>query len=293
MSESNESQHVCVIGIGNMGSALAEALLAKGHNVTVWNRTASKCDPLAEAGASVAASVSEAAAAAKTVVVCVSDHAATVSIVDNDEMAEVLKGKTLVQLTIVTADESRDLGRWAEENGIAYLDGSILSYPQGIRDNSATIVYSGPKDVFAANESVLAAMGGNPILVGEAVGGAPTFDKTIHACHYGSMLAFFHGAAICHAAGFPIETYIDRVVNVEANRRRFGEMIAKRSYDSKGGSIEGAVAAYEHVTELSEEHGIDAAFPRTVAGYMDRAIAEGRGQQELAAVFELMIEKGA
>ena len=51
MSESTGSQHVCVIGLGDMGSALAEALLANGHRVTVWNRTASKCGPLAEAGA--------------------------------------------------------------------------------------------------------------------------------------------------------------------------------------------------------------------------------------------------
>ena len=49
MTGSNERKQVCVIGLGNMGSALAEALLAKDHSVTVWNRTASKCDPLTAA----------------------------------------------------------------------------------------------------------------------------------------------------------------------------------------------------------------------------------------------------
>jgi 3-hydroxyisobutyrate dehydrogenase-like beta-hydroxyacid dehydrogenase len=42
MTVLNESQHVCVVGIGDMGSALAEVLLDKGHKVTVWNRTAAK-----------------------------------------------------------------------------------------------------------------------------------------------------------------------------------------------------------------------------------------------------------
>ncbi len=64
MTGPNESQDVCVIGLGNMGSALAQALLTSGHRVTVWNRTASKCEALATAGATVATSVSEAAAAA-------------------------------------------------------------------------------------------------------------------------------------------------------------------------------------------------------------------------------------
>ena len=48
-----------IADIGNMGSALAEGLLSKGHNVTVWNRTAYKTEPLVSAGAVVAESVAE------------------------------------------------------------------------------------------------------------------------------------------------------------------------------------------------------------------------------------------
>jgi hypothetical protein len=106
------------------------------------------------------------------------------------------------------------------------------------------------------------------------------------------MLAFFHGAALCHAAGFPIKLYVEAIAShTPAQKIRFGEMIVKRSYNVSDATIEVDAAAYEHVTKLSQEFGIDAAFPKTVAGYMDRAIAEGRGQQALAAVFELMIDQ--
>jgi 3-hydroxyisobutyrate dehydrogenase-like beta-hydroxyacid dehydrogenase len=70
-----------------MGSALAEALLTSGHRVTVWNRTASKCDPLSAAGASVAASVYEAVAAAKVIIVCLTDHGAGMSLLQADDIA--------------------------------------------------------------------------------------------------------------------------------------------------------------------------------------------------------------
>ena len=53
MSEQDTSEQrfsVSVLGLGYMGSALARAFLAKQHAVTVWNRTASRAQPLAEAG---------------------------------------------------------------------------------------------------------------------------------------------------------------------------------------------------------------------------------------------------
>ncbi len=295
MTKMNESQHVCVLGLGNMGSALAEALITSGHRVTVWNRTASKCEALAEAGATVAASVSEAAAAAQAIVVCVTDHNASISLLRTDEVARALRGRLLVQLSTVTAEESRELGRWAEHNGIAYLDGAILASPSHIRANAGEpIVYSGPRALFDANVNVLGGMGAIPEFVGEAIGSAATFGMTVYANYYGSMLAFFHGAAICHAAGFPIKTYIDQAYVSESTRRHLGEMIAKRSYDDISVcSIEVDVAAYEQVTKLSAELGIDAAFPRTVASYLDRAIAKDHGQQELAAIFELMVPRNA
>ncbi len=83
MIGSNESERVCVIGVGNMGGALAEALIAKDYRVTVWNRTTSKCDALAAAGASVAASVSEAASRASFCVIGHMTNASCISPLDD------------------------------------------------------------------------------------------------------------------------------------------------------------------------------------------------------------------
>ncbi len=292
MSKTNESQHVCVIGLGAMGSALAEALLAKSYRVTVWNRTSSKCVALAEAGASVAASVSEAVAAADTIVVCLTDHGASTLVLRTDEAAGALGGKTLVQLSTVTAEESRDMGRWAADHGIAYLDGSIFGYPQDVLNNDCTIIYSGPKSVFDTSEGVLSAMGGNPKLVGEAVGSALTFDKAIYAYSYGSTLGFLHGAAICHAAGLTLETYVEQVVGFGAGSKpRLGEMLVKQSYEASGATMEIEAAAYGHVVKLTDELGLDATFSTAVSELFERAMADGLGEQGIAAMFKVLIKK--
>ena len=229
------------------------------------------------------------------IVVCVLDHDASVSLLQTDEVAGALRGRLLVQLSSVTADESRDMGRWAEQNGIAYLDGAVLATPSHIRANAGEpIVYSGPRALFDANANVLGGMGAIPEFVGEAIGGAATFGMTIYANYYGSMVAFFHGAAICHAAGFPIETYVDQAYVGESTRRHLGEMIAKRSYDGISiAPIELDAALYKQIAKLSAELGVDTAVPTMVASYLDRAIAEGHGQRELAAIYELMVKKVA
>ena len=159
MTEAKPGNHVAVIGLGNMGSALAHALPARGHDVIVWNRSASKAEPLMAAGAAVAGSAAEAAAAANVVIVCVIDHQSSLSVLQTEVVAGALRGKLLVQLSTVTAEESRELGRWAEGNGIAYLDGAILGYPEDVREQACTIVYSGPKSDFEANKDVLVALG--------------------------------------------------------------------------------------------------------------------------------------
>ncbi|WP_313958131.1 NAD(P)-binding domain-containing protein [Paenibacillus sp. Y412MC10] len=60
-----------VIGLGMMGSALAQAFLMEGSRTTVWNRTPDKAETLAAQGAVAAGTVAEAIAASPLIVICV------------------------------------------------------------------------------------------------------------------------------------------------------------------------------------------------------------------------------
>ena len=68
---------ISLIGLGNMGAALARTLLASGRSVTVWNRTEAKADPLVAAGAARADTPFAAIAASPVVLACVKNHQAT------------------------------------------------------------------------------------------------------------------------------------------------------------------------------------------------------------------------
>ncbi len=104
---------VSIVGLGAMGAALARALLRSGYVVTVWNRTSSKCQPLADAGAVVATSVLEAVEASAVVIVCVLDYVASDALLRTPAVAGTLGGKLLVQLSTGTPHQARQEATWA------------------------------------------------------------------------------------------------------------------------------------------------------------------------------------
>jgi 3-hydroxyisobutyrate dehydrogenase len=68
--------HIGIAGLGLMGTAIAQRLIEVGHRVTVWNRSPAKAKPLADAGASLAASPASLASAAEAVITILTDAAA-------------------------------------------------------------------------------------------------------------------------------------------------------------------------------------------------------------------------
>ncbi len=198
MVDTTTGQRVSVIGLGLMGTALAKAFLANQHRVTVWNRTASKGAPLAQAGAQVAHSVAEAAEASQVMVVCVSNYVVSNSLLHTPDVSTRLRGKTVVQLTTGLPQDAQAGEAWAKQHGIAYLDGTIPGYPKDIGTPEGVIFYAGSQAVFNATRPVLQSLGGHPFFAGENIGNASVLDGGLVASFVaGSVLAFLHGAAIC------------------------------------------------------------------------------------------------
>src|SRR6266545_4472036 len=99
-------EHVMQIGIaglGRMGAAMAARLIEVGHQVTVWNRSAGKAKPLADAGAKVAASPSELTRAVEAIITCLTDAEAIDRVYGGPDglLAGDLKGKLVIEMSTV------------------------------------------------------------------------------------------------------------------------------------------------------------------------------------------------
>ena len=113
-----------VVGIGKMGAAIAERLMAQGHEVSVWNRTAEKTQPLAQAGAFAAKTPAELTGRCEIVLSILTDAAAIVTAFDGKDglLSANIAGKLFVEMSTVRPDTQKALAARINAKGASMID---------------------------------------------------------------------------------------------------------------------------------------------------------------------------
>ena len=113
-----------IAGLGRMGAAMAARLIEVGHEVTVWNRSAAKTKPLADAGAKVAASPAELTRAVETVITCLTDPDAIDQVYGGAAglLAGDLKGKLVIEMSTVRPGVEIALAEKVRAKGAAFVE---------------------------------------------------------------------------------------------------------------------------------------------------------------------------
>ncbi|MGE5273101.1 MAG: NAD(P)-dependent oxidoreductase [Verrucomicrobiota bacterium] len=159
-----------VVGLGKMGLPIAGRLLDAGHEVTVWNRTAARADPLLERGAQLAASLSGVWATAEACVTMVADDEALrgVMLADDGLLAAAPDGATVVDMSTVSVGASADVARAAAAAGVGYLRAPVSGNPSVVEAGNLTIMVSGDRPAFERLEPTLRHIGPNLFYLGPA-----------------------------------------------------------------------------------------------------------------------------
>lgn len=284
---------VAVIGCGLMGSALARAFAAAGHEVAVWNRTPSKARAVG-GGTLALESLREAVSGRELVVVSLSNYAACFELLTSEGVASALAGTTLVQLTSGSPADAREGLAWANANGVDYLDAAILAYPGFVATDYATVFYAGSRSVFDRHLETLQAIARKSIHVDEKIGSAATLDCAILEAYYGGSLAFLHAAAMCKAEGLDPITFFSHkdsflgLLSVTADAAQ--GMVERNDFSGDQCSLNTHVAAIEHIVRLSRDARMSARFPKELLDNYKRAISAGLGSEELPAVFRTLTQ---
>ena len=166
MTRSSLGPALAFIGIGLMGKPMATRLLHAGYQLTVWNRTPSKADPLAALGAQVAATPGAAVCGADIVITMLESGAIVREIVERCG-PELCRGSLLIDMSSTRQSEAQALHDHLAIHGVAFVDAPVSGGVAGAEAGALAIMAGGSASNFTRAEAVLNAMG-RPTLVGSA-----------------------------------------------------------------------------------------------------------------------------
>ena len=203
---------VAFLGLGVMGYPMAGHLKTKGgHEVTVYNRTASKAERwVKEYGGKSAPTPKAAAQGQDYVMACVGNDndLREITLGDNGAFAAMGKGTIFVDHTTASAEVARELYAEAGKSGLAFLDAPVSGGQAGAEKGILTVMVGGDEPAFAKAEPLMRHFGRAVTLMGPS--GAGQLTKMVNQiCIAGLVQALSEGIAFAEHAGLDASRVIE------------------------------------------------------------------------------------
>ncbi|MEU7292968.1 NAD(P)-binding domain-containing protein [Streptomyces exfoliatus] len=281
---------VTVVGLGSMGSALAEAFIDAGHRTTVWNRTASKAVPLLSKGAVHARTTAEAVAASPLVIACLTTYESTIEALEPATAA--LKGRALVSLNSGSPAGARRLGDWALGHGARYLGGAVKNVPSAVGAEDTLLYYGGDRSVFDEFAGTLRVLGGDTVYLGADADLAALYEMAVGGTLLPALVGFFQGAAALQARGLEVASMVRFSTKwfemINSVLPVFADEIDRGDYSEPASSVRLFLAGAAHDEELGREANLDTEWHRPFHDLLKRAVEAGYGDQSISALTEVL-----
>lgn len=173
--------------MGLMGSPMALRLLAAGYPVTVWNRSAEKCGPAAEAGANVVSTPAEVAMQSDLLLMCLTDAMAVEAVLFGPSgiASAAHAPDQVVDFSSIHPDTTKTLAaRLTSATGTAWLDAPVSGGTPAAKTGSLTIMVGGQVEDFDAVQPVLNELAQNITHMGPTGSGQMTklVNQVISGC---------------------------------------------------------------------------------------------------------------
>ncbi len=198
---------IAFIGAGVMGREMALQLIGAGHNVRIYNRTASKTGPIVEAGAIAAASPAEAADNADYVISMVGDDEASrrIWLGDDGVMSASLKdGAVCVESSTLSQTWVVELGDMVGKAGFGFIDCPVTGGPDGASEGRLTLLVGAEKNVLDSARDMLSAYSRRIIHFG-GIGKGTAYKVMVNLVGAAQAVAVAEGMLAVEKAGLDME----------------------------------------------------------------------------------------
>lgn len=201
------------LGTGRMGTAMSRRLIDAGYDVAVWNRTRSKTDELAAAGAKVANTISD-LAAADVVFIMVSTPKDLEEVVTGEGglLSAPRLPKIIVDCSSVSTETSALVRRCVTEKDVGFLAAPISGNPHVVAEGQSILVASGPRQTYDFTQPFLNAIGKTSVWAGE--GEQARLVKICHNLYLGLLVqSLSEVTTLAEKSGVPRTAFLEFLNN--------------------------------------------------------------------------------
>jgi 3-hydroxyisobutyrate dehydrogenase-like beta-hydroxyacid dehydrogenase len=286
---------IALIGLGNMGTPMARHLIRAGHEVTVWNRSRDKAEPLQSEGARIASSLAEAAKEAEIVITMLADdQAVESSVLHSGAVIDSLrKGATHISMSTISVALSRKLEEEHAKRGQHYLAAPVFGRPEAAAAGKLFIAAAGDKDTVERCRPVLESMGQKIFVIGDKPEMA-TVVKLSGNFLIASLIESL-GEAIALTRKYDIDphAYVDFLTSTLFDApvyKTYGGIIAGEKYSPPGFKLR--LGLKDVRLALSAAESVDAPLPiaSLIRDHMLTAIARGMEGLDWSSTAKLAAE---
>ena len=286
------SLRVAVVGTGRMGSAMVGRLVDAGHDVSVFNRTKSRADALAdEHGLAVAPTAREAASSADVVVVSLADDAAVrAAYLGADGLVAGLRAGTVVADTS-TVDPAtiHALGDYVARVGATLIDTPVSGSVSSVQSGKLLVMAGGDETALARAQPVLDAFASRVISLGPLGSGA-TMKLVVNSMVHGLNAALAEALVLAEKAGV-VRSAAYEVIASSAVAAPF-VLYKRAAYENPDDTpvafaLDLVAKDLDLAATLAARVGADVPQLVTNRAVVQRAIDAGLGQADLSALAAL------
>jgi 3-hydroxyisobutyrate dehydrogenase len=275
---------IAFLGLGNMGTPMATRLVAAGHDVTVWNRTADRTEPLAAAGAGVAVSPAVAGAGVEFVITMVATPHAFDEVLFGSEglAAGLTSGQTLIDMSTI-GPEAFGSAAARLPAGVAAVDAPVRGSVPEATEGRLHVYVGAEDDDFERVRPVLEVLG-DVRHVGPPGAGAAT-KLVVNTALTASIVVLAEALALGRALGLEQGALLDVLAESP-----IGPTVAAKRANVEAGryppSFKLSLAAKDMRLALHAAAGAGVVLDTagTVHRALDEAVAEGAGDLDFSAV---------
>lgn len=279
---------VGVIGLGNIGGAIAANLIADGHDVSVFDVDSARCEGLAQRGAQARASATDVARHAEVTFLSL-PNPAVMEQVAAAWLNAAAKGSVLVDLSTNAPATVRKVGAQLAAKGCALLEAPLTGGAPGAQARMLVFMAGGEAEVYERCQPLLSKLGRATFHVGPL--GAGNTAKLVN-----SLLAFtstwvsLEGLAIAVKGGIDLRTMIDVIRTGGAGNFFTDRMVEGINERGRPTMFSLALAAKDAglLLDVAHEHAVPVRVAQEIAETLRAAVSAGLGEHDFTDLVELI-----